>query len=58
MSAAISAVNAAKKAGRIPTGLLYKTERPTLDERMAELVERVGGSKDYDLKKIIDLARP
>ncbi|MDP4029353.1 MAG: 2-oxoacid:ferredoxin oxidoreductase subunit beta [Gallionella sp.] len=58
LNAAMNAVNAAKKAGRIPTGLLYKTERPTLDQRMAELVERVGGHKDYDLKKIIDLARP
>ena len=58
LSAAMNAVNAAKKAGRIPTGLLYKTERPTLDQRMAGLVERVGGSKDYDLRKIIDLARP
>jgi len=57
-SAAMQAVNAAKQAGRIPTGLLYKTERPTLDQRMAELVERVGGSKDYDLRKIIDLSRP
>ena len=49
---------AAKQAGRIPSGLLYKTERPTLDQRMSELVERVGGHKDYDLRKIIDLARP
>ena len=58
LNAAMNAVNAAKKAGRIPTGLLYKTDRPTLDQRMAELVERVGGHKDYDLRKIIDLARP
>ncbi|MDO8465331.1 MAG: hypothetical protein Q7S46_08790, partial [Gallionella sp.] len=58
LDAAMHAVNAAKQAGRIPTGLLYKTERPTLDQRMAELVERVGGHKDYDLRKIIDLARP
>lgn len=58
LDAAMHVVNAAKQACRIPTGLLYKTERPTLDQRMAELVERVGGSKDYDLRKIIDLARP
>ena len=58
LGAAMNAVNAAKQAGRIPTGLLYKTERPTLDQRMAELVKRVGGHKDYDLRKIIDLARP
>ena len=58
LDAAMHAVNVAKQAGRIPTGLLYKTERPALHERMADLVKRVGGSKDYDLRKIIDLARP
>ncbi|MDH4286744.1 MAG: 2-oxoacid:ferredoxin oxidoreductase subunit beta [Gallionella sp.] len=58
LDAAMHAVNAAKNEGRIPTGLLYKVERPTLDQRMAELVERVGGHKGYDLRKIIDLARP
>jgi 2-oxoglutarate ferredoxin oxidoreductase subunit beta len=58
LGAAMNAVTAARKEGRILTGLLYKTERPTLDERMAELVKRVGGHKDYDLRKIIDLARP
>lgn len=58
LNAAMQVVNRAKQAGRVPTGLLYKTERPTLDERMAELVTRVGGHKDYDLKKIIGLARP
>ena len=58
LSAAMQAVNKAKQEGRIPTGLLYKVERPALDERMAALVKRVGGNKDYDLKKIIDLARP
>lgn len=58
LSAAMNVVTAAKQTGRIPSGLLYKTERPTLDQRMAELVKRVGGHKDYDLRKIIDLARP
>ena len=58
LNAAIQAVHAAKQAGRIATGLLYKTERPALDERMAGLVKRVGGHKDYDLRKIIDLSRP
>ncbi|MDD5180367.1 MAG: thiamine pyrophosphate-dependent enzyme [Gallionellaceae bacterium] len=58
LSAAMQVVNKAKQEGRIPTGLLYKVDRPALDERMAALVERVGGHKDYDLKKIIDLARP
>ncbi|MDP2694839.1 MAG: thiamine pyrophosphate-dependent enzyme [Gallionella sp.] len=57
-NAAMQVVNKAKQEGRIPTGLLYKSERPALHERMAELVKRVGGTKDYDLRKIIDLARP
>jgi 2-oxoglutarate/2-oxoacid ferredoxin oxidoreductase subunit beta len=58
LDAAMHVVNMATRAGRIPTGLLYKVERPTLDERMAELVQRVGGHADYDLKQIIDLSRP
>ncbi|MDQ6997393.1 MAG: thiamine pyrophosphate-dependent enzyme [Mariprofundus sp.] len=41
-----------------PVGLLYQTRRPTLDECMAGLVEQAGGSKGYDINKIIDLARP
>ena len=57
-NAAMQVVYKAKQECRIPTGLLYKSERPALHERMAELVKRVGGSKDYDLRKIIDLARP
>ena len=51
-------VNRAAQDGKIPVGLLYKVERPTLDERMAALVSHVGGHKNYDLRKIIDLARP
>ncbi len=58
VSIAMQVVQKAKQEGRIPTGLLYKVERPTLDERMAELVTRVGGHKDYDLRKVIDLSRP
>jgi len=48
----------AHKNGRIPVGLLYRTLRPTLDDNMAELVKQAGGGPDYDLRKIIDLARP
>ena len=58
LDVAMHVVNTARREGREPTGLLYKTERPTLDQRMAELVEQVGGHKDYDLRQIIDLARP
>jgi 2-oxoglutarate ferredoxin oxidoreductase subunit beta len=58
LSAAMQAVHKAKQEGRMPSGLLYKVQRPTLDERMAELVKRVGGHKEYDLRKVIDLSRP
>lgn len=44
--------------GKAPTGLLYKTDKPTLDERVADIVTKVGGHPDYDLNKILDLARP
>ncbi|MCP3671774.1 MAG: 2-oxoacid:ferredoxin oxidoreductase subunit beta [Gammaproteobacteria bacterium] len=44
--------------GKAPVGLLYQEDRQTLDEAMAGLVELVGGSADYDLKKIIDKNRP
>ncbi len=43
---------------RLPSGLLYQVQRPTLDGYMTELVERVEGSSDYDLNRIIALARP
>ncbi len=58
LDAAMHVVNKARSEGREPTGLLYKIERPTLDQEMAELVRNVGGHKDYDLRKIIDLGRP
>jgi 2-oxoglutarate/2-oxoacid ferredoxin oxidoreductase subunit beta len=44
--------------GKSPTGLLYKVDKPTLDEKLAEIVTKVGGHKDYDLNKIVDLYRP
>ena len=58
LNAAMQAVVKAKQDGRIVSGLLYKTQRPTLDENMAQLVKNVGGHKGYDLRKIMDLARP
>jgi 2-oxoglutarate ferredoxin oxidoreductase subunit beta len=50
--------HALRPNGKAPVGLLYKTERPTLDETMAGLVERVGGGPDYDLNKVVDLYHP
>lgn len=58
LDAAMHVVNLATREARVPTGLLYKATRPTLDQRMAALVEEVGGRRDYDLRRIIDLARP
>ncbi|MDZ4201251.1 MAG: 2-oxoacid:ferredoxin oxidoreductase subunit beta [Gallionella sp.] len=58
IDAAMHAVNMAHKNGRIPVGLLYRSIRPTLDDNMAELIKQVDGGPDYDIRKIIDLARP
>jgi 2-oxoglutarate/2-oxoacid ferredoxin oxidoreductase subunit beta len=44
--------------GKSPTGLLYKIQKPTLDEKLAEIVTKVGGHADYDLNKVVDLFRP
>lgn len=55
-----AAINLARQSseGRAPMGLLYKADRPTLDQRMHAMVEGVNGSPDYDLNRIIDLNRP
>ncbi|MBF0589607.1 MAG: 2-oxoacid:ferredoxin oxidoreductase subunit beta [Magnetococcales bacterium] len=45
-------------AGKVPQGLLYRKAKPTLDQRMQEFVELVGGSPDYDKNKIFDMWRP
>ncbi|MBF0145501.1 MAG: 2-oxoacid:ferredoxin oxidoreductase subunit beta [Magnetococcales bacterium] len=44
--------------GKAPMGLLYKVERPTLDQRMQVMIDQVGGHPDYDLNQIVDLNRP
>jgi 2-oxoglutarate ferredoxin oxidoreductase subunit beta len=58
LDAAMHLVNVGKREGFLPSGLLYRSARPTLDQAMAQMVEQVGGHRDYDLRKIIDLARP
>ena len=42
----------------LPVGLMYKIDRPTLDSQMSGLVTQANGSADYNLRDIIDLARP
>lgn len=44
--------------GKAPIGLLYQTRKPALHERMAEIVAKVGGGPDYDLRKVVDLFKP
>ncbi len=39
---------------RVPTGILYQVERPTLVDRLTEINKLVGGTKDYDINKIVD----
>ncbi len=56
MEAAMSL--AQRPESKAPVGLIYQEDRQTLDEAMAGLVDLVGGSADYDLKKIVDLNRP
>jgi len=51
-------VNTYRDEDMTPIGLMYQVQRPTLDDSMAALVEKLGGHKDYDLNKIIDLKKP
>jgi hypothetical protein len=58
MMAASTLVEQYNSEGKEPIGLIYKVARPTLDEQMANLIKGVGGSKEYDVRKIVDLSRP
>jgi 2-oxoglutarate ferredoxin oxidoreductase subunit beta len=58
IEAATSLVNQFEEEGAAPNGLLYQSARPTLDEQMARLVAETGGHADYDIRQIIDLAKP
>ncbi|ABK44258.1 pyruvate ferredoxin/flavodoxin oxidoreductase, beta subunit [Magnetococcus marinus MC-1] len=49
---------ARRPGGKAPTGLLYKTSAPTLDQNLAKIRERLGGHVGYDKNKIIALAKP
>ena len=55
---AMDLVASYEEEGKVPVGLIYQEQRETLHERMANIVERVGGKPDYDLNKIIDIFRP
>lgn len=58
IDAATHLVNSYIAEGKEPLGVIYKVERPTLCDQMSRLVEEVGGSPDYDVRKIIDLSKP
>ncbi|MGK7344974.1 MAG: 2-oxoacid:ferredoxin oxidoreductase subunit beta [Candidatus Nitrospinota bacterium M3_3B_026] len=57
LAAAIKIALTAKE-GKVPTGLFYQVERPTLVDRLMEIRGKAEGSDDYDVNKIIDLHRP
>lgn len=46
------------KEGRVPVGLLYQRQAPTLLDRLAEIRQKAGAVDDYDLNKIIDPYKP
>ncbi|MBF0612205.1 MAG: 2-oxoacid:ferredoxin oxidoreductase subunit beta [Magnetococcales bacterium] len=49
---------ARRPGGKAPIGLFYKVDRPTLNDHLDEIVTKVGGHKDYDIQKVINLSRP
>ncbi|MBI4828733.1 MAG: 2-oxoacid:ferredoxin oxidoreductase subunit beta [Nitrospinae bacterium] len=46
------------KQGKVPVGLLYKVEQPTLLDRLGEIRKKAKASPDYDINVIIDDYRP
>lgn len=46
------------KEGRVPVGLLYQRQAPTLLDRLTEIRQKAGAADDYDLNKIIDPYKP
>ena len=58
LGAAMTMARPENHGGKEPMGLLYKADKPTLDEKLHEIVVKVGGHADYDLKKIISLSKP
>ncbi len=52
---AISIAVAAKQGGKVPVGLLYQTQSPTLVDRLTDIREKANGTSDFDVNKVIDL---
>jgi 2-oxoglutarate ferredoxin oxidoreductase subunit beta len=42
------------KDGRVPTGLLYQTQAPTLVDRLDEIRKKAGGVDDFDINEVIN----
>jgi 2-oxoglutarate ferredoxin oxidoreductase subunit beta len=58
LAAAMAIALKAKSGGKVPVGLLFKTERPTLIDRLTEIRKKAKGDDKYDINKIIDDYRP
>lgn len=58
ISAALQIVSQYHQQGKSAIGLLYQINRPSLDENMSRLINKVKGHKDYDINQIIDLQKP
>ena len=58
LTSAMSIALKAKAGGKVPVGLLYKVQRPTLIDRLTEIRVKAKGDDNYDLNKIIDDYRP
>jgi len=42
------------KEGKVPAGLLYQVQTPTLIDRLDEIRQKAGASDDYDVNTILD----
>jgi len=45
-------------AGKVYSGIFFKTQRPTLLENLGKLKQRAGANKNRDLNKVIDEFKP
>jgi len=46
------------KEGQVPVGLFYQVQAPTLLDRLNSIREKLDGSDDYDISKIIEPYKP
>lgn len=58
LNAALEIAIAGKSGGRVPTGVLYQAQKPTLVDKLNEIRKKANGSDDFDVNKVIDSYRP